>query len=346
MPTLLLSLLALICCLPLRAVAEVYCATNAAELVSAFSAAGQSTTASEIRIRTGFYTVPQGLSYASASDLTITGGWSGLASNCTARTADSELTVLSSGGQGVVMRVLLFPNSNTNFTITGLAFRSGASTNALAACLDIESDVGSQAVVRIERNVFRLCNKTTGDGSALRVEARSATVYVNNNLFADNLSGTGVVSLFGLGSSDLFVLNNTLANNPQPAPGGGPGGMQIGGQSSDLFVITNNVLWNNGSGTGYDLLINSGTPAIVQSNHVGEFAPFPPGTIAGNNSSADPGFTNSANFRPRMGASIRNSGAVANNTLNIDLDGAVRVQSNRVDRGAFEFTEIFSNGFD
>jgi hypothetical protein len=345
MRSLLLMLVALIGYCPLSASAEVLCVRNPTELVTAFSTAAQSTAATEIRIRTGFYTLPQRLNYASPSDLTITGGWEGAANGCISRTPNSEITVLSTNSADTIMRVFLLNGANTEFTITGLAFRSGASNGALAACLDVESDVGSLAVVRIQRNVFRLCNNPTGSGSALNVLARSATVYVTNNMFTDNLSNTGIVSLRGLGSSTLYLLNNTLANNPQPSPGGGPGGLQVGGQPSDLILMTNNVMWNNGTGTGYDLLVNSGTPAIMQSNLVGKFAPIPPGVVNNNTLSVDPGFTNIVDFRPRVGAAIRNSGAVASEVLTMDLDGAARVQSNRIDRGAYEFPEIFSNGF-
>lgn len=342
------SLLLLLIALPWTAHAEPpYCVSTATELDAAFGAAAQSTEASEIRVKEGFYALaPIGgsvfaLQTASSSNLTISGGWAG--ANCSSQVLDPEATVLSGGGSKGVMRFFLVSQAQTEIEISNLSFWQSP------ACLEIESDAGSDGVVRIDRNAFRLCQINPGNGSALRVTARSVDVYVRNNLFVDNASTTGVVRLGGLGGSIFHVSNNTVVNNPQFAPGGGgPGGMQLSAQSSDLYYFSNNVLWNNGTGNGYDLLVNANTPIVLNSNTIGERAPLPVGAIdIDTQLGIDPDFTSSVDFHPRRDSPLRNRGInPTGGALAIDFLGAPRVQGGKIDRGAFEVAEVFGNGFE
>ncbi len=153
---------------------------------------------------------------------------------------------------------------------------------------------------------------------------------------------SAAVKLEGLGDSDFFVSNNTVAFNS----GAGADGMLVSGISSDSFVLANNVLWSNGSGTGDDLIISQGAPVILNSNHIGRSQLFPAGTINVGTSSSDPGFIAFNNLRPRSDASIRDSGVPATGQLAHDLDGGPRVQGVRIDRGAYEYSGVFRNGFE
>lgn len=322
-----------------------YCVATASELQSAFSGAAQSPEASEIRVKEGFYALGSiggsvfALQTASTSSLKISGGWSGSA--CSSQVLDPENTVLSGGGKGV-LRFFLVAQAETVVEISNLSFWQSP------ACLEIESDAGSDAIVRIDRNAFRLCQVTSGNGSALRVTARSVDVFVRNNLFVDNSSSTGVVRLSGFGGSIFYVSNNTVVNNPQPAPGGGPGGMQLSAQGSDIFYFNNNVLWNNGTGSGYDLLVTANTPIVLNANTIGERAPLPAGAIdIDTQLGVDPGFANAADFHPRRTSPLRNTGInPTGGALGIDFLGDPRLQGTRIDRGAFEFAEVFGNGFE
>ena len=176
------------------------------------------------------------------------------------------------------------------------------------------------------------------------ISARNAAVYVTNNRFADNFGVSAAVRLSALGGSNVRFSNNTVVNNFQPGLGGGLGGLLINGTATDLFFLTNNVLWNNGSGTGYDMSLSA--PAILNNNLIGSFDPLPAGTVNNNTLSTDPGFTSGLNYRPRADSVLRNSGVTAVGQLPRDLDGNARVQGTRIDRGAYEFPEIFSNGFE
>jgi hypothetical protein len=343
-------ILAILVSLPLAAHAEVYCVGTAGDLRTAFGDARSSPAASEIRVRTGFYVLPPlngqpiSLQYAAGSSLTMSGGWSDPA--CTGQISDPEQTVLSADNGGTLLRFFLLAGAATQIELTNFSFRQASGTTA--SCLEFESDAGSDAVVRIDRNAFRLCNASSSGGSAVRATARSVDFYLRNNIFTDNASTTGVVNLSGFGGSIFYVSNNTIANNPQFGAGGGPGGMQVSAQANDIVWLSNNVLWNNGTGNGYDLLINSNTPVVLNSNLIGEAAPFPAGAV--NNGTllgVDPRFTNSVDFRPRADSPMRDSGANPNGgALSFDFDGSARVQGARIDRGAFEFGEVFADGFE
>jgi hypothetical protein len=350
-----LSLIALLLSVAsLPAQAEVYCVSTTAQMRTSIINAAVSPEASEIRIRKGFYSLPAAdeqsvsLQYSSASDLTMTGGWDGTAGQCTDQQSAPDTTVLSAAGTGRLLSIFLLSGAATRLELRNLSFWQGdipAGINA-AACVNIETDASSDATILVDRNAFRLCNRGSGSGSALSVTARSATVYVRNNLFADNASIAGTALLKGLGSSVMYVSNNTLANNPQLGAGGGPGGLQVTGLATDFYWFSNNVLWNNGSGTGYDLLVSA--PAMVLNNNlIGAMAPLPAGVVNNNTLASDPRFVSTGDLRPRADSPLRNAGITPNGgALPIDFDGGSRILGGRIDRGAYEFEELFSNSFE
>lgn len=341
--------LAILATLPFAAQAEVYCVSTVAQLTTAFNDARTSPAASEIRVRTGVYDLPDtgggiALQYVANSSLTMSGGWTG--ATCTGQVSDPEQTVLRPSFTGSLLRFFLISQQATEIQLTNFSFRQASGANA--SCIEIESDAGSEGIVRIDRNAFRLCNRSSGAGSAIRATARSADIYVRNNVFTDNASSSGVVSLSGFGGSVFYVTNNTIANNPQFGAGGGPGGVQVSALASDFLWFNNNVLWNNGTGTGYDLLINNGVPGVLSSNLIGERAPIPAGTSSnGELLGVNPGFTNTVDFRPLPNSPMRNSGgSTPGGALEVDFAGFVREQGTRIDRGAYEFREVFANGFE
>ena len=111
-----------------------------------------------------------------------------------------EDTVLSADGVGRLLNIFLLANAATEIELGLLSFRQGnldASVVNAAACLTMESDVGSNAIVRIDRNAFRLCNRDAGTGSAVVVRARDADVYFRGNLLLDNDNVAGAVFCSG-----------------------------------------------------------------------------------------------------------------------------------------------------
>lgn len=84
------------------------------------------------------------------------------------------------------------------------------------------------------------------------------------------------------------------------------------------------------------------------NNLVGASSTIAAGLVNTGTLSIDPLFVSAGDFRPREGSPLRNSGtnsAPGGNNF-IDFDFAPRQQGSRVDRGAFEFREIFANGFE
>lgn len=343
MRTLVLILVAFIGSWTTQAVAEDFCVDTTAELYAALTAAAQSTAATNIRVHTGTYVLTSRLNYLASSDLHLSGGWQGASGACTSRSFDPDLTVLLGPANAPVMFVSLPANGLTNFTATGITFADGASTVlGTSACLTVNSETDSNAEIRIEGNSFASCDSDSTPGTALAIRARSAVAYIVNNKITNNQGIGSSVNIDAFGSSDVFISNNTVAYNP----GQSKTGMSISGQSTDAFTLVNNVLWGNGDANGQDLYIAAGTPAVLNSNHVGRNLPFPATTVNIATSNSNPGFIGSTNLRPLRTASIRNSGVTANGQLANDLDGAMRVQGGRIDRGAYEYSEVFANGFE
>jgi len=351
-----ITLLALLSALPIPAArAEVFCVSTAAQFRSALTDAAGSVSATEIRVREGFYSLPAAnaqsisLQYSANSDLKISGGWTGASNTCTTQSGTADGTVLSASGVGRLFNVYLLSGAATQFEISTIGLWDGDNPSggpAAAGCLTIETDGSSAATVRIDRNAFRLCSRASGSGSALQVTGRSATIYVRGNVFADNSSTSGAILLKGLGATTFYTSNNTVANNPQTGAGGGPGGMQITGLESDFHWFHNNVLWRNGTGTGYDLLVSA--PVIVLNyNLIGEYAPLPASAVENNTLSTDPGFTAITNFHPRNDSPLRdNGGTPPGGALSLDFDGYARVAGSKIDRGAYEFSIVFADGFE
>jgi hypothetical protein len=347
------ALTSLLSCISFSAKAETYCVSTAAQLRAAIDDAGASASASEIRVRKGFYSLPAAsatavsLTYSAPSDLKISGGWDGSNGTCVATVADPATTVLSTDGVGRLLNIQMISGAGTNIELQFLGFRNGAAgSSGLGGCINVDSDAGTNGTLNIDNNAFRLCS-TAGTGAALVLRARSLDVRMRNNVFADNVSQLGIIRLSGLGGSVLYFSNNTLVNNPQIDLDGGPGGMQIGAQPNDLVWFSNNVLWNNGSSNGYDLLVSNGTPMVLNNNLIGKMAPLPVGIPNNNMLSSDPGFVSASDFAPRADSPMRNSGVTPNGGVTLLDQGATnRVQGVRIDRGAYEFSELFANGFE
>lgn len=364
-PTVKLLVLALLV-VPTLAPAETYCVSTAAQLAAAIEAADASSSASEIRVRTGSYTVPaappqQGqavhaLHIDGTSDLSLTGGWTG--TNCETRsTLNPEHTVLSAGGNGKLMRIEFpsFPTVSTHTVeISGISFRNAISNDLDGACLLVDSNLTSgsdRATMILDRNSFRLCNNTLDSSapSALEVDVSNLNVYVRNNLFVDNAGHFQVVRLLGRLNTTHYVSNNTVAHNNGIGGGRIAGLAVLGANSSNFFWVVNNIAWANGSANANsdDLFTGGDTVGVLSSNLYGRLSSLSAGVTYISNLSADPRFISANDVRLRADSPARNSGAgAAGGSLDYDLFGTPRVQGGRIDRGAHEYDELFGNGFE
>lgn len=327
--------------------AELYCVGTPTQLLDALVSA-RNGGASEIRVRTGSYNFVGGafaaLNVVDASDLAMSGGWNAA---CTAVTATSpDQTLLNAQSTGRLLEVNFPQGSGNTVSFNYLRFQGGVSTTPDAGCVNVIGAASTSASVLFDLNSFRLCSSDSA-GSALRVRVTNTQVYVRGNLFLDNSSSDGALQVASTGNSAFYVTNNTLTNNAAPD---GAGGINfVGTAASDTFAITNNVVWANGPAASRLDIAFVGTFAGTFSNNlVGASSIIAAGLANTNTLTVDPLFVSAGDFRPREGSPLRNSGtnAVPGGNNFIDFDFAPRQQGARVDRGAFEFREVFANGFE
>jgi hypothetical protein len=342
-------------CLAPPAAAETICVGSQAQLVAAFATAAASPEATEIRVRAGQYLLPAptsstpSLVYSADSDLVVSGGWTGAGGTCTTRGPHPNTTVLNAGGTGPLMRLFAFSSSGVNIEIRGLSLRSGLTPDPLrAACLEIESDAGSEASFVVEQNTFLDCVRTATSGTpggAISVRLRDASARIRNNVVTTSFSGTGAVTLNGSGNAIFYASNNTITGNVAIPGRSDPFGLQLGSIGTNTFWVQNNVLWGNG---GTDLFVSPGVVLFLTRNMLGTRSPLPAGTIdTANDLGVDPGFAGPGDLRPGPASPMRDRGGAAAGGLGeVDVAGQPRLQGLAVDRGAHEFDELFSNGFE
>lgn len=331
--------------------AELYCVSTSAQLINAIASASGGG-ASEIRVRTGSYAFsPSGnapaLTIAETSDLEISGGWNAGCTQVIANTPDA--TVLTAQGQGRLLDVRILGNAPIEIGLTYLSFRGGVGSSFEGGCVHIDKHHSStaDALVRIDQNSFRLCTGQT-TGTALRVDASGMQVRVRGNLFIDNASRDGAVWLLGLGNSTFYFSNNTVTGNVNQS-NTLTSGVEVQVSQSDFVWLTNNVIWGNRSSTfaGYDLSTFAG-PGFGNFNLVGRHFENSSSFTMSNRLSSDPLFLSSNNPQPSENSPLRNAGinSVVGGAMSTDLLRQPRIQGGRMDIGAFEFSELFANGFE
>ena len=74
---------------------------------------------------------------------------------------------------------------------------------------------------------------------------------------------------------------------------------------------------------------------------------MPSGVVNNNTLSVNPGFIASVDLRPRAHSPLRDSGAnPVGGALALDFESNFRIFGPAIDRGAYEFVNVFENGFE
>jgi len=315
------------------------CVTSEAQFQAALTGAQGATTATEIRVAQGMYSVPAAsLNFASVAAgqgaLAISGGWDG---TCTTQTLNASLTVLD--GQNVAHGVLnIF--SHGNVSVRFLTIENGNSTSGSAGSLSV---LGA-ATIAVDHNIL---HGSTGSLYGGLVVNATAEADVDNNLIYAN-TATGATGTEAAGAAvqcaggPIYATNNTIADNILTSPGAGStGGLRL---LTGPATLSNNIGWGN---TTADLdyhVISGGTETLVDSDY-GVLAGTPGGS---GNLSVDPRFLGAGDYHLATTSPLLGKGTItpAGGLPTVDLEGTARTYANKVDLGAYERDEIFANGFE
>jgi hypothetical protein len=334
--------------------AAVFCVDTVPELRGAIATVtGASGAANEIRIESGTYDVAAGASGAyslsltmSSAPLQITGGWN---DGCNSRSFMATETILDGGDAVRIMTITALTSQSAELLVDGISFRNGLSTSGTAAsCLSVGTDVEADANIQLDRNIFSFCTSSgSGSGPALEVIARNSTVAVRSSVFRDNLSSQGAVMLRGLGGATIQFNGNTVAYNRSP-PAGGPAGVQTSSTGTNTLFLIGNILYANGVAGAFDLFVGLDDVVFANSNVIGQLGGDLEDLVQTQGLTGDPGFVFPTDLRLLPNSIARNSGnnGGSGGHPQRDVFGNPRIQGGRIDRGALEFSELFTNGFE
>lgn len=338
------------------AAAEVYCVATAAQFVNAVFAARASTTASEIKMVAGTYSLPSAggadqatLTIGDGSGLIITGGYAAGCPGGVPNSSPDQTVIRPLEFDQRLIDIVPIVGEDNQVTIQQVSFRRGRSLTVRSACMFVDGRTGASGRVNLINTEFTDCSGP-GPGCALNVSMDSMSFNLNNSLIHTNSCSGGAVVLVPGPNSIMSITNNTIARNVHNgAPG--PGGLQIGHQSgpTTTLYLTNNVIYHNGAVDDVDVQFNTNVPGFARSNFIGRQSPFPSAMLLSNNSSADPQFLSTTNFRPAATSPVINAGhgSALYGLPPKDLDGTARPQGGTYDAGAYErIQEGFRNGFE
>ena len=330
------------------------CVGTAAELTSALSALPTSQSnsdATDIRVRVGVYTSPDGGWTASVTnhhDLTLRGGY--LDAQCQQRGFDASLTVLDAHQTGTVLAIDTVEIPASNIEISGLTFQNGNAAPGFSSTvgglkIGDSGPIGGGGIL-VERNIF-LNNTTTSPGAGGLLAATDGTpLVVRGNLFAGNSAGNAAGALV-FSNNEIDVSNNTFVQNHSTDA------TLSKRVVLDFFTfgglkLDNNIFWDNGVGDGvFDIdLHGQATGATAVDNDIQAETGTPVQEV--NTVHVAPGFVAADDFRlsPQSPLIDKGENTPPGGASDVDLDGAQRIGDAVIDLGAYERAGVFANGFE
>lgn len=333
-----------------------FCAATGEQLASALAAADSNNQDDIIRVTVGVKTRPGladdvtrwmywGAGTDADNDLQIIGGWT---SGCASPT-DQNLTTLDAELGGAVMSIDLPDNSTGMITVSNLTLVRGyVDTYGAVSSLHVDTGVAGSSLVTLERLRIRNSGSYGDSGSNMRVRTDGGTLTVRNVLIHQNTTYSGASLMASVSSGATINLsNNTVtANNDTEGSSAGPvGGVSIFGTGT--INVINNVFWGNTSANATDLAVQQNFGSLI-NNHIGALRGTPASNS--NRTQGNPLFIadGSGIPTPSLGSPLRDSGFVLipGGQCALDVRGLDRVTGERIDRGATEFDDLFSAGFE
>lgn len=312
------------------------CVHDSAEFQTALTAAETNGDANLIEMARGtYFTGGAQFEFASttALQLDINGGYN---SDCTTIIEDPRLTILDGEGTSPV---LVLSNH------AGVSVRFLTLQNGLGIGLGVSTGAGG---VIIDFNIIRNnASPTAGGGLYASVNGASANVLrLAGNLISGNMTGNkilyGAGSVFNTTAGNIYVINNTIADNVNSGTDG-IGGLHVDSQTTGSAILSNNIAWGN---TKYGLDV-ADVPVLVDNDYGALNGAIDAGSSG--NISVAPKFIGNGNYRLAADSPLLATGTLtpAGGLPTIDLDANPRSFNATVDLGAYERgDEIFADGYD
>jgi hypothetical protein len=335
----------------------VYCVGTSAELDTALSQAFSVNGNVEIRLRAGIYTTGGStwvLPAQSSVERRLSGGWTGVANQCSSQSLPSGASVLDAGGTGFVLQLSTGSNNTTGvIRVDNLTLTGGHVVSGLAGCLFVNAAIGSPTIL-IDRVVLAGCrNEGSGHGGAVRIQNNTpGTIALRNSLVVDNFTGgLGAIAVTTIGGVTA-IEHNTIVRNSAGAADGGAVVRLFSSPSLGELRVRNNVIHGNAApGTPSSVQIFGSTALENLLSHNAVDAPITgPHTATATLVTADPGFVSAtSDWRLRPDSALVDAGLLFSPPQSgVDLDGAPRIRGPAPDIGAYEApsVQIFADGFE